>query len=100
MVTKKEIAKENGYDLSDEEIAVLCNVWTNTPKNSLSGVSVYVDLSDPTDEWPNPAQRIFVAIDLVNLGLLEQHNENVNSFKLTEIGEALHNAFYNKETKT
>ena len=90
-MAKHEIAKQKGYNLSDVEIEMLCCVWTNT---STSVMSPYVDLSVPTDDWPNPGRSILIASQLDRLGLLEQHKVNTTCFRLTEAGEKLHTAFY------
>ena len=92
---KKQLAKQMGYALSDAEIEVLCYIWTNTPKWECSKDEKYVNLGvPPTEDCPCPMNRIFIAIDLANDGLLEQHKEDVNKFRLSEAGEQLHSAFY------
>ena len=94
-MTKREIAKQHGCDLDQTDIEVLCYVWTNTPKTVCDISEHYVDLGVPlSDDCDSPFTRITIAIDLAAKGLLQQHQENVNSFRLTEAGEKLHAAFY------
>ena len=95
MMIKKEIAKQCGFELDQSEIEVLCYIWTNTPKAACDPLETYVDLGvPPSDDCDSPFTRITIAIDLAAKGLLQQHQENVNSFRLTEAGEKLHAAFY------
>ena len=94
-MTKQEIARQRGCDLTSTEIDVLCHIWTNTPKWECSEEEKYVNLGvPPTEDCPCPVNRIFIAIDLANDGLLMQHKEDINKFRLSEAGEQLHSAFY------
>lgn len=94
-MTKKEIAQQCSFELDQCEIEVLCYIWTNTPKTACDSLETYVDLGVPSsDDCGSPFTRISIAMDLATKGLLQQHQENVNSFRLTEAGEKLHTAFY------
>lgn len=94
-MTKREIAKQCGFDLDQLEIEVFRYIWTNTPKTACDPLETYVDLGvPPSDDCDSPFTRISIAIDLADKGLLQQHQKNVNSFRLTEAGEALIKAFY------
>ena len=93
-MTKREIAEMNGYDLGDAEIDLLCYVWTNVPKGHTSVAGHYVDLSQPTDDWPNPGRKILTAMQLEGKGLLECHTTDNKRYSLTNVGEKLVEAFY------
>lgn len=95
MMTKREIAKQCGFDLDQFDIDVLCYIWTNTPKVVCDPLETYVDLGvPPSGDCESSFTRITIALGLVDKGLLQQYQENVNSFRLTETGEKLHAAFY------
>ena len=94
-MTKQEIAKQRGYDLTSTEIDVLCYVWMNTPKWECSEEEEYVNLGvGPTEDNPFPFSRISDALLLDDGGLLKQHEQDCNRFRLTETGEKLIEDFY------